>query len=576
MTAIRHARLLPLLVLVLAACGEPRAQDPTEPVVVEAPQDGNALRQTAFAAQGRGDHAAAADAFLALSRLEPSEPNWVVRAGDNLGRAGRIDEAIDLLATTRKRFPDALAIQSMLARTYALKADATRMTSGRDATVQLYYEDAVRTARAVLAIDAEDQDARLVLASSLLELGEAEAAFEEATIAVAKAPRAYSTQALLGRIAYERFVAAQRSAAEAEGEAKSAATALGNAMRDAATAAFRAAAEAEPSRSFPKVALGDLLAWSGDLPGASARYGEALALDPWAKVNHDWLRSALGGKDRAELYAKAVQVAPNDDEMRGYLNFMAGVHAFESRDVALGVQYMKSAETYNASMFGERSAAVAEVAYNTAQHLYSAGESSAALPLASRAVEIYEGTGHRLQLAFALYLRSAVQIRLRAHSGAVDDADAAVRVLPEGESDQLREYRLSLKVGLVESKVADGAETEALGLATELQMELDRSPNLDVPGARDELHLARARVFMARHWHEQASRELAGVEDPRFLAHDPFKRAEALGLHAQLPGRPRSDSSRTWTQAAAIFETLGSDGATHKDRMLTARQARSR
>ena len=305
MSAVRHARLLPLLVLVLAACGEPRAQDPTEPVVVETPQDGNALRQAAFAAQGRGDHAAAADAFLSLSKLEPSEPNWVVRAGDNLGRAGRIDEAIDLLATTRKRFPDALVIQSMLARTYALKADATRMTSGRDATVQLYYEDAVRTARAVLAIDAQDLDARLVLASSLLELGEAEAAFEEATMAVAKAPRAYSTQALLGRIAYERFVAAQRSAAEAEGEAKSAATALAGTMRDAASAAFRAAAEAEPSRSFPKVALGDLLAWSGDLPGAAARYGEALALDPWAKVNHDWLRSALGGKDRAELYAKA-------------------------------------------------------------------------------------------------------------------------------------------------------------------------------------------------------------------------------------------------------------------------------
>ena len=326
----------------------------------------------------------------------------------------------------------------------------------------------------------------------------------------------------------------------------------------------------------------DLQVARGDREGAAKL--RARAVDLAARSHSPRLRAEvwadhaghIGGAEAAELYAKAVQVAPNDDEMRGYLNFMAGVHAFESRDVALGVQYMKSAETYNASMFGERSAAVAEVAYNTAQHLYSAGESSAALPLASRAVEIYEGTGHRLQLAFALYLRSAVQIRLRAHSGAVDDADAAVRVLPEGESDQLREYRLSLKVGLVESKVADGAETEALGLATELQMELDRSPNLDVPGARDELHLARARVFMARHWHEQASRELAGVEDPRFLAHDPFKRAEALGLHAQLPGRPRSDSSRTWTQAAAIFETLGSDGATHKDRMLTARQARSR
>ncbi|MBI5850175.1 MAG: hypothetical protein HZB39_03930 [Planctomycetes bacterium] len=286
----------------LCVCTACAAQDPPQP----AAQDANALRQSAFAAERKFEHGVAADAFLALSKLEPTEPDWVVRAGDNLGRAGRIDEAIDLLAATRKRFPDALAIQTMLARTYALKADAMRMTSGRDASVQLYYEDAVRSARAVIAIDAKNLDARLVLASALLELGEAESAFEAATAAVALDNDGYSGNALLGRVAYERFVAARRGASDASGEAKAALEALAASMKTAATDAFLAAAKAEPSRSFPHVALGDLAAWNGDLPGATKLYGDALALDPWAKVNHGWLRSALGGAERAALYGAAA------------------------------------------------------------------------------------------------------------------------------------------------------------------------------------------------------------------------------------------------------------------------------
>lgn len=309
----------------LCACASCAAQDPPQPIALDA----NALRQTAFAAQQKSEHGVAADAFLALSKLEPTEPDWVVRAGDNLGRAGRIDEAIDLLAATRKRFPDALAIQTMLARTYALKADAMRMTSGRDASVQLYYEDAVRSARAVIAIDARNLDARLVLASALLELGEAEAAFEAATAAVALQKDGYSGNALLGRVAYERFVAARRGASDASGEARAALEALAASMKTAAGDAFRAAAKAEPSRSFPLVTLGDLAAWSDDLSGATKLYGDALALDPWAKVNHGWLRSALGGKERAALYGAAATSYAARAEAKA--NGTATLHWYEAQ-----------------------------------------------------------------------------------------------------------------------------------------------------------------------------------------------------------------------------------------------------
>ncbi|MFO1053034.1 MAG: hypothetical protein U1F36_12540 [Planctomycetota bacterium] len=323
-------RAVLLLSALFAACAA-NAQDPPVP-------DQNALREQAFAAERRGDHSTAADTFLQLAKLEPNDPGWVNRAADNLGRAGRIDEALDLLQPARKRFPDALELRAMLARSFALKGDALRMQSGRNSTVQLYYEDAVRTGKEVLAIDARNLDARIVVASSLLELGEAEEAEATARIAVEQSPSNYSTNALLGRITYERFVAARRDLQDAGEDTRDALRKLAEQTRTSAEAALESAHKADPARSYPLAALGDVAAWSGDLDKAASRYGEALALDPWAKVNHPWIRSAYDGKRRGEIYggARATYAARADAKPAGtaLLQWYEGQSAFDAASAA--------------------------------------------------------------------------------------------------------------------------------------------------------------------------------------------------------------------------------------------------
>jgi tetratricopeptide (TPR) repeat protein len=289
--------------LLSAACVG--AQEPAAGAVAP-PQDTNAIREAAFAAERRGDHSAAADAFLKLAKLEPSDPEWIVRAGDDLGRAGRIEEALDLLAQARKQFPDALAIPTMLARSYALMADSLRMRSGRDVSVQFYYEDAVRTADEVLSIDPASIDALVVRASSLLELGRAEEATVAARTAVAKDPAKYSTQALLGRILFERFLSLRRTLDAGQAADPAAAKAELEAHKKEAEVAFRAAAALDPTRGYPIASLGDIAAWSGDTKTALGHYRDALAADPFAKVNHGWVRTAYTIAERESLYAEAV------------------------------------------------------------------------------------------------------------------------------------------------------------------------------------------------------------------------------------------------------------------------------
>ncbi|MGE0142329.1 MAG: hypothetical protein AB7I19_03640 [Planctomycetota bacterium] len=300
-----HVRALGLLAMLLSpACVG--AQEPAAGEVA-APQDTNAIREAAFAAERRGDHSAAADAFLRLAKLEPSDPEWIVRAGDDLGRAGRIEEALDLLAQARGRFPDALAIPTMLARSYALMADSLRMRSGRDVSVQFYYEDAVRTADEVLAIDPSSIDALVVRASSLLELGRAEEATTAARAAVAKDPAKYTTQALLGRIVFERFLSLRRTIDAGQAADPAEAKAALDAHKKDAESAFRAAAALDSSRGYPLASLGDLAAWSGDQKTALGHYRDALATDPFAKVNHGWVRTAYTIAERESLYKDAVE-----------------------------------------------------------------------------------------------------------------------------------------------------------------------------------------------------------------------------------------------------------------------------
>ncbi|MGA0869079.1 MAG: tetratricopeptide repeat protein [Planctomycetota bacterium] len=285
------------------------AQDPVTPPTeaTTAPQDPNALRQRAFSLAQRGEASDAAEAFLALAEVEPTEPEWLVQAGDQMGKAGRFNDAMDLLETARKRFPDALSLTAMLARIYHLKADHMVAQGVRDANVIFYYEDAARTARQVTDVDPDHLDARLIVASAFYQLGNLDAALAEAEEAVRRRPDAYGGQAMVGRVRFQRFVQArgELGAEGLESERRDELTKQAAADQDAARAAFEAATEADAARSFPRARLGDLAAWSGNLEAAKRWYGEALALDPKAQVDHAWLRTAVPGEDRRTLYAEA-------------------------------------------------------------------------------------------------------------------------------------------------------------------------------------------------------------------------------------------------------------------------------
>lgn len=299
------------------------AQDPVTPPPVEATpkQDPNELRQRAFALAQRGEASDAAEAFLALAELEPTEPEWLVQAGDQMGKAARFNDAMDVLEGARKRFPDALALTAMLARTYHLKADHMVAQGVRDANVIFYYEDAARTARQVNAVDPDHLDARLIVASALYQLGNLDAALAEAEEAVRRRPDAYGGQAMVGRVRFQRFVQTRQELGTEglEEERRNELVTQAAADQDAARAAFEAASEADQARSFPRARLGDLAAWSGNLEDAKRWYGEALAIDPQAQVDHSWLRTAVPGEERRALYRSAREryAAREDAAARG-------------------------------------------------------------------------------------------------------------------------------------------------------------------------------------------------------------------------------------------------------------------
>ncbi|MDA0373837.1 MAG: tetratricopeptide repeat protein [Planctomycetota bacterium] len=306
---MRRANLVAGAIAAALLAGCAGAQEPATPPpsgAAEA-QDPNVLRQRAFALAQRGDASAAADAFLDLARVEPTEPDWLVQAGDQMGKAARFNDAMDVLEGARKRFPDALALTAMLARTYHLKADHMVAQGVRDANVIFYYEDAARTARQVTAVDPDHLDARLIVASALYQLGNLDAALAEAEEAVRRRPDAYGGQAMVGRVRFQRFVQTRQElgADDLDAERRGDLTKAAAEDQDAARVAFEAASEADTARSFPRARLGDLAAWSGNLEDAKRWYGEAMSLDPQAQVDHAWLRTAVPGEERRAMYAAA-------------------------------------------------------------------------------------------------------------------------------------------------------------------------------------------------------------------------------------------------------------------------------
>lgn len=272
-----------------------------QPAPTPAPPQ-NELRQRAFAAENARRFGEAADAFLALSRGEPTRVEWIVAAGRCLGQASRFRDAVDLLDEAHKKLPGEPEVAAMLARTYLLQAERDRGVLNP----QLLWASAVELAEGVLTQVPDHEDCRLVLAQARYLLGDWDEAVKQAEEAVRRHPQRPGTHVLLGRIASDQFrdlLRAYESKRDTLGDAERAEL-VGriDQQRQAARKSYRRAAELDATRPFPHVALGQL-AWLDKKPDdARAHFADALAIDPDVTLDHDALAQGLDWQARAAFY----------------------------------------------------------------------------------------------------------------------------------------------------------------------------------------------------------------------------------------------------------------------------------
>lgn len=262
-----------------------------------------ARRRQAIAAEADGSFGAAADAFLSLSRAEPLRSDWVVAAGRCLGRSGRFREAVELLDAAQRRFPGAIEVRGMLARTFLLQAE-------RDADIlhpEILWADAADLAELVLAAAPDDEDCRLVLAQARYLLGDRDEAVRQAEEAARRHPRRAGSHVLLGRIALDRMRALRRRYDQEQptGPAQADQVQALDVARQQARASYQRAIELDGSRPFPHIALAQLALLDQRPDQARAHQLDALVADPDADVDHEALGQGLDQAARAELYRQA-------------------------------------------------------------------------------------------------------------------------------------------------------------------------------------------------------------------------------------------------------------------------------
>lgn len=286
--------------LVLACAVGAGAPLPAQDPAPAASPTHNELRAAAFAAERDGRFAAAADAFLALSRAEPDRPDWVVAAGRCLGRSGRFAEAIDILDAARKRFPGFVELPAMLARTLLLQ---TEREPGMVAP-EVLWADAAELAEEVLRIEPDQLDSRLLLAQARYLLGERDEAVRQAEEATRRHPDHPGGSILLGRIAGDRFAAllARYRELRPTGQEQADLVAAIDRERKQAHAAYERAIALDANRAFPHAALGKLAWLDGRRDDARRHLFDALAIDPDTAVDHALLTADLRWEERRDLY----------------------------------------------------------------------------------------------------------------------------------------------------------------------------------------------------------------------------------------------------------------------------------
>lgn len=279
----------------------PLVAQPTGPPV--------SLAEQAIGAERRGDPGAAADLYLQLVEAFPGNPEWVVAAGRCMGLAQRYNDAIDLLNGRRARFPDAIEIPAMLARTFLLKAEGMLSEGIRDLNVELYLRDAVSTCEKILSAAPGHRDARLILTQSLLQMGETEEALRQAEETVRRFPDHPGGHILLGRISFDEFTAlrARLIGNSPTGQVQADMIQRAYELREKARRAFESAIKADPTRPFPHKMLGDLQSWLGNTPAALGHYRRALVIDPQTSISHAWLAQNVAADQRLSFYDATLE-----------------------------------------------------------------------------------------------------------------------------------------------------------------------------------------------------------------------------------------------------------------------------
>jgi len=305
--------LLALTVALTAVLANPRAaaQPPTSSKATAQDSDAtnkNALRARAFKAKQDGDFSKAGDLFLKLQKLDLTDPEPYLLAGECLEKSRRYNDALDILEAGRKRFPAELRFSVGIARNFNLKAHHLLNTSGKfDNFVLFTLQDCVREAEAVLQKHADSRDMRLILAQTLYTLRELDKCKTQAEELVKRFPDHPGGHILLGDLAYQHYVgllqASKQKGADTSKEVMQAIAAA----RDVAKKHYEKALSLDNNRVIAHRKLGELHAWNGDRMGALAKYGEALAIDPTTGVSHDWIKRNFAAAKRFAFYNKAAK-----------------------------------------------------------------------------------------------------------------------------------------------------------------------------------------------------------------------------------------------------------------------------
>ncbi|MCR9247083.1 MAG: tetratricopeptide repeat protein [bacterium] len=276
-----HIRLATLgLLTLLAACAAPfaAAQEQKQPPRTQQEKGQPSLREQAYGAENRGEFKEAAKAFQQLVAQQPYNPEWIVSAGRCLGMSGSYADAIDLLDKGAEKFPGALEITAMMARTYLLKGERDRGALNP----QSDYAEAAQFAERVLAIDPNHADSRLVLAQARYLLGEWDEASRQAEAAVKRHPGRSGAHILLGRIAMDRLrrLLDVHGTGTLKGQALADLVAEISAERRTAQAAFTQAGKLDDRRAHPHVMLARLALLEKRKQQARTHLLDALAIDP--------------------------------------------------------------------------------------------------------------------------------------------------------------------------------------------------------------------------------------------------------------------------------------------------------